>query len=393
MFYGEKLKQLRELYGFSRKDLANKLDVSEQSIGQYENDQIAPRLDVMSKLSNIFNVGFEFFTHPVFVKEDVIAEGAIAYRTKDRNSRKKINDELEYVSYAKYFTDYFDSFVSSNIGGFEILKSKIDNLVAQKHETQIGEVANTVRNFYHLKNNRDLMSKLEQSGITILEKDLGSTVDAYSGFTKDHQPYIILGNVKKTAVRRNFDLAHELGHLLLHSYVVMSELTNKEHTMIENEANEFASAFLMPTSEFVRDFKQISHNTNPDFYIDLKKKYMVSIGAMEYRAYKLKLISYQQNRYFWSQMTRKGYRTFEPLDDQIVPIKPGKINKLLRFLLDNNLFTIEDLKERFGIMPNFLIYLFDLKPDFFNKYLDGKTTSKKISSNVIDLNSIRQRMN
>lgn len=391
MFYGEKLKQLRELNGFSRRKLANDLNVSEQAIGQYENDQAAPRLDVLNKLPNIFNVSIDFFDSPSFVKDKVISEGAIAYRTKDRSSQKKTSDELKYIAYAKFFVDYFNSWVTSNIGGFSDLKKQVDKYVQKYGETNIEKIAEIARNFFQLKSNKDLMSKLEQSGVTILEKDLGLTIDAYSGFTKDHDPYIVLGNIKKTAVRRNFDLAHELGHLLLHSYVIMTDLTDREYKAIEEQANTFASAFLLPKAEFVSDFLMIERNTNPDFYIELKKKYLVSIAAIEYRAYKLHLLSYQKNRYFWSQMTKKQYRVFEPLDDKIPPVKPGKVKNLLTFLLDNKLITMNNFFEEFGITEKFIINLFDLKADFFSKYVESKNKCVT-SNNIIDLNAIRERL-
>ena len=56
------------------------------------------------------------------------------------------------------------------------------------------------------------MAKLEQVGIYIVEKDLGVHIDAYSTITDNGHAWIVLGSIKKSAVRRNFDLAHELGH-------------------------------------------------------------------------------------------------------------------------------------------------------------------------------------
>ena len=37
MFYGEKLSSLRKLNGLSRKELADKLNITEQAVWQYEN--------------------------------------------------------------------------------------------------------------------------------------------------------------------------------------------------------------------------------------------------------------------------------------------------------------------------------------------------------------------
>lgn len=45
MFYGQNMKELRILFGMSRKELAEKLNVSQQAIGQYENGDIQPALD------------------------------------------------------------------------------------------------------------------------------------------------------------------------------------------------------------------------------------------------------------------------------------------------------------------------------------------------------------
>ncbi|HEM2005253.1 TPA: helix-turn-helix transcriptional regulator, partial [Listeria monocytogenes] len=43
MFFGEKLRSVRELNGLSRKELADKLNLSEQAIWQYENQYTVPK--------------------------------------------------------------------------------------------------------------------------------------------------------------------------------------------------------------------------------------------------------------------------------------------------------------------------------------------------------------
>lgn len=78
-------------------------------------------------------------------------------------------------------------------------------------------------------------------------------------------------------------MAHELGHLLLHYKVEFSLLDNKSHREYEQEANLFAGAFLLPEKEFTEDFSMLIKMSSPDSYIDLKKKWVVSIQAMAYR--------------------------------------------------------------------------------------------------------------
>ena len=56
MFVGEKLTDIRLLHGYSRNELAKLVDVSEQSIWQYENNYNGPRLEVVNRFKDLFNV-------------------------------------------------------------------------------------------------------------------------------------------------------------------------------------------------------------------------------------------------------------------------------------------------------------------------------------------------
>lgn len=257
-------------------------------------------------------------------------------------------------------------------------------------EEKIRKIAEFARSELSLTDNNELMYVLENSGIYIIEKNLGSTIDAYSTVTKDGRPFIVLGTMKKSAVRRNFDLVHELGHLLLHADVDMDILSASELKVIEKEAHLFASIFLLPEKEFTQDFLKLKRKSYPDYYIDLKKKYMVSIAALEMRAYGLDLMTYQENRYFWGQLKKKGYKLFEPLDDEFPPVRPGKIRSLFKFVLDKKVIELSDVLAQFSILPEFLTRLFSLDADIFAPYLE---TKKEYFSDttIIDINKFRAK--
>lgn len=391
MFYGEKLSSLRELNGLSRKDLATRLNVTEQAVWQYENDATLPKIEVMNQLRTIFNVETKYFFTRNYLASEV-SEERVAYRTTDRESRKKTKLEVTYLNYIDYYIRYLEQ-------NLIIPEAKINQLIQacqlilnnsnQSRSALIQQVAAYARAELGLQHNRDLMYVLEKSGIYILEKNLGMQIDAYSTITKAQRPYIVLGTFKKSAVRRNFDIAHELGHLLLHRTVDMSILTPAELKAIEKEAHLFASAFLLPEANFKVDFQKLRRKSNPDFYIDLKRKYLVSLTALEMRAYGLGLMSYQENRYFWGQLTKKDYKVNEPLDDEIPPIKPGKIRSLFKFVLDHQVIQLADLLGNFNILPEFLSQLFNLDEHFFDQYL--KPQQDYFSQAVIDLDSFRQK--
>ena len=107
--------------------------------------------------------------------------------------------------------------------------------------------------------------------------------------------------------RRNFDLAHELGHLLLHRAVDFELLDINEHDLKEQEANEFASSLLLPENEFKKTFEKLvgTKVSQPDRYIPLKQYFNVSIQALEYKAFKLGYLTPAQNSYFYRQIHKK----------------------------------------------------------------------------------------
>src|SRR5699024_9797079 len=124
-----------------------------------------------------------------------------------------------------------------------------------------------------------------------------------------------LGNLKRSAVRRNFDLAHELGHLLLHYKVEFTHLDKNGYKEIEKEANLFAGAFLLPKEAFLEDMKQIGRKTNPDTYMEMKQKWSTSLQVLGYRAVNLEVLTAKEHRNYYAALHRRDYLKCEPLDE------------------------------------------------------------------------------
>lgn len=389
MFFGEKLQSVRELNGLSRKELADELNLSEQAIWQYENQYTVPKFEVVNELKKIFNVKAQFFYTEPFATNISKIEN-IAYRAEDREARKKTKMETTFIDFVSYFLDKFESKLNLPMNVLSSLRDESIQLYNRSLDTtdrflQLEKFAENARKKLDVQANSELLYKLELSGIYVLEKNMGATIDAYSTWTNQGKPFIILGNKKKSAVRRNFDLAHELGHLLLHYKIDMDSLTKDEHKIIEKEANDFASFFLLPKEQFLKDFATISKKSNPKSYVDLKMKYMVSIAALEYRAYKLELLTFEENRYFYATLNRKNYRTNEPLDEDIAIVRPGKVRALLDLILRNRLFSLNDILNDHSIDRSFLESLFGLENKFLNKYTEESNREYFNDSNVVSL--------
>lgn len=56
----EKLKELRTKYGFSQRELANRLDVSPSIVSGYETGERTPSIDVLLSLSYLFHCSVDY---------------------------------------------------------------------------------------------------------------------------------------------------------------------------------------------------------------------------------------------------------------------------------------------------------------------------------------------
>ncbi len=147
----------------------------------------------------------------------------------------------------------------------------------------------------------NLLNLLEAKGVRVFSLVENTRhLDAYS-LWRDDKPYIFL-NTLKTAERSRFDAAHELGHLILHRH------TGSAHPKAEQEADAFASAFLMPEDDvraeipWVRSLAQI---------IEKKRRWGVSAAALAYTLNRQKVISDWHYRGFCIELG-KLERTAEP---------------------------------------------------------------------------------
>jgi len=62
-FSGERLEMIRAGRNMSSDDLAAAMDVSRQTIRNWEKEEIEPSLKTITKLMEIFGVSFAFFVH------------------------------------------------------------------------------------------------------------------------------------------------------------------------------------------------------------------------------------------------------------------------------------------------------------------------------------------
>ncbi|PQP83889.1 transcriptional regulator [Paenibacillus sp. PCH8] len=382
MFVGENLTNLRIMHGYSRKQLSEQLGVTEQAVWQYENAYTSPKVPIVNELKRIFSVKSKYFyTKDMLTQRNNAANidvMNIAYRSKVMNVISKTQTEAKHVEYLDTFINYITAQISlPTLNIIQLREEAIEymNHTDDDRTTQIHYVAHLARQRLNMEpsTNENLMFRIEKSGVYVFEKAIGEEIDAYSLWTRNDRPFIILGNIKRSAVRRNFDLAHELGHLLLHYRLEFVNLDRKEHKLIENEANLFAGAFLLPEEEFSSDMNEITYKTNPDQYLDLKNKWKTSLQVLGYRAAHLGMMEAKDHRNFYAAMHRRGYLEKEPFDREIPLQKPMRIKTIIDLLSNKGLVDIRYMiEEDWKVETSFFHHMTGINTDFFNKYMTNK---------------------
>ena len=126
--------------------------------------------------------------------------------------------------------------------------------------------------------------------------------------------------------RVRLTLAHELGHLVLHSDITIDQ-------DVEAEANQFAGEFLMP-EEVIRPALR---NLRVARLLDLKREYGVSMQALVERAFHLELISPTQRTSMYKMFSARGWRKVEPGSEDLPPEQTSLASAIGRSLSERGL--------------------------------------------------------
>ncbi len=179
-------------------------------------------------------------------------------------------------------------------------------------------IANLVRAQWNLPIGpiKSVIGVIESAGGIVFKYDLGTRkLDAQSRWISGLPP-LFFANKNIPTDRLRFTLAHEIGHVIMHRIPTRD---------IEDEANRFASFFLMPRREIMPDLTPFSLERA----MRLKLKWKVSIAALIMRAFDLGVVTTSQKRRLFTLMGVAGYRTSEPV------MLPDEEPTIVRRLIDS----------------------------------------------------------
>lgn len=312
-FNGERLKLARIYRNMTASELAEKIGVSRQAVLQYEKNESNPKLETEFTIITTLHFPRDFFYMDNLSN---IPINNTFFRAL--SSTKKI--DLQTQEEKTRFIVYIYEFLNNYFNYPELDLPEIDIDIDLNKKENIEDIAIKVRNYWGLGNQpvENMVNLLENKGVIVSTLNVGKkTIDAFTQVHRinNKEKYcVVLSNDKQSVARRNFDAAHELGHIILHKNIEkLEELSSEEQKKLEDQANSFAAAFLLPKNEF---FNELKDPLNLEFYKELKKKWKVSIAAMVMRARQLERINNSQYIELVKSMNYRKWRTREPLDNQ-----------------------------------------------------------------------------
>lgn len=368
-FNEERLKKARQYRGWTVEELADRIGITKQAISQYETGKIIPPIDKILLFSQILNFPYKYFLQK---DSNDLKIGTTYFRSLQRTHKKHRVEQIvrmEHISRLYSMIAHYVKFPSLDLPN-------------DYHFDNPEQAAHILREYWKLGNAPidNLISIVEMHGIVVTTFPTSTDdIDAFSQFFRlgNMDIYVIgISSNKKSVARIHFDIAHELGHILLHDWSEdIESLSRLQFNEREKEANRFAAALLLPSDSFYKDIHG-EYTTSLDYYKILKKKWKVSIAAMLYRAHKLNIISDNQYQYLMRSMQKRGWRKTEPLDNHLVTAPPSLFREAIALLLDNKIFSPKEVVEYFestglSMYPKELEILLNLEKDILEEPDNG----------------------
>lgn len=328
---GDMLRLARQRLGFTQKKAAGMIGIPQPVLSRYENEISEPDEDFLLRASDVYRIPRKFFDlkstvygPPVSVHPMPRAKADVTARDLDM-----VTAELNLrAMYLRRFLESVDFEPSSNLPELRIEEWGSAARVASVLRSQWGLPRGPIKNLTKL---------VESAGVIVGMSDFsGASISGMTFKIPGHPPLVLI-NSSHPADRMRFTLAHELGHIVMHRFPTPT---------MEAEANEFASNFLMPDADIKPSF--FGRKITLELLASLKPEWRVAMQALLMKAKSLNMLTPNQERYLWSQISARGWKTSEPPELDF----PHETPKVMKSILDAHIKTFGfSIKELSALVP------------------------------------------
>lgn len=288
--FASRLKAARESLGLTLVEAAKRLGFpSYQTLKNIEDGEREVKASELSKFSKVY---FASIGRLLGVK-DLQYKNAFLWRNPPQaESRKQIEAEI-FFRCEQY--NLLEKLLNLKVKRGTFLDVTIDDISSNNDVTNLSE---KLRDYLSLGSRPAfaLQKVLEQDfGVKILFEPIpeGSAVSTYNS----ELGAVVVINSDEAPWRRNYDLAHELFHLVTWKAVSLEDLEDQNYFAdIEKKADRFASIVLLPGNEVKKEIIERIETQKQFTYsdlVDIAMEFGVSTKAILYRMANLQLIKWE----------------------------------------------------------------------------------------------------
>ena len=284
MEIGKKLQIAREAIGYTLEKSALESGIGKSSICEFEKEKRAPKFAQLVKLAKIYHKTVEFF-----LSDQVFAKNILLWRCKP--------DSADFKETEAKFTELCEQYHKLELIMNEKRQEPLPSNTFDKDSFDFSEAEKLGESVCRIMELGDIPSASlkkvleERYFVKVFHLPFsGSTISTVSPV---YGPAVLLNSVSREW-RRNFDLAHELFHLI--TWKSFRNSTSEENYPSENEekwANTFASRLLLPTDSVKRRIENYINNNciSLESLDEIAREYSVSLEALLWRLISLYRLS------------------------------------------------------------------------------------------------------
>ena len=329
---GGMLRLARQRRGFQQTEAARRLGIDQPLLSRIENGLSEPRDELLNSAAQAYDVPRSFFfqTDPIYGAPVSLHP---MWRKKAEVSARDLDTVVAELNIRLMH-------IRRLLEGADLVNtSDLPRLDLDDYGSP-ARIAGILRAHWRIPSGPlpDLTRLAEKAGVIVAHSSLGGATVSGVTFATPGMPPLIALNSDQPSDRMRFTLAHELGHLVMHRFPT---------PRMEEEANEFASALLLPATDIKPYFR--GRRVALALLAALKPEWRVSMGALLMAASEHAPLEQNQKQYLWKQMSARGYRLREPPELDFARELPTVVSSLIDVHLDAMGYTADELAGLFSV--------------------------------------------
>lgn len=360
-FQKDRLSQVLAARRLTQVQLASMVGVSPATISKWRAGTQAPERDALERLADVVNVTSEWFTRAPGARLSLplFRSNASAHVA----ARAMLAARLEWAQdVAAALMEYVD-YPAVNLPSRDYTEPE------QITKEDIEKAACECRDLWRLGRSaiQDLALAVEGAGVILVREETGvAQIEGLSAWSEVlGRPLILLSADKDNGYRSRFDLAHEIGHLVLHRHIQRTT-DSARHKLMEQQAHRFAGAFLLPAETFA---SEVRVPPTLDDLLLLKRRWGVSAAAIIMRLKALEMLDEDGALMLFKRRSARWGAKSEPGDEDRRPEQPRLLRRTIDLLVEEKVMPLEAIPRHIGLAAGDVEALAGLPAGYFQ----GKT--------------------